>query len=237
MGKVRLAARVPDDQYHGLMSMSQRLLDRPHEVVLAVVKLDVGEIRTLIHDEGDEKHEGDEYIPVVKLLAIEPILHQPERARLAEIYVNAYRARTGDGQTLDEAGGVLEFTRSRDAQETGESGWPSPCAPSCGLDRDHPGGCEASSDEGQKEEPGDETAGQDGEEHDGGASSSDSTDEVTGDGTGQALPPVPDAAYAEDAVPLPAAIEPLPEFEGRALRSVPLPSFAGPAAAGDADNG
>ena len=124
MGKVRLAGRVPDDQYHGLMAMSQKLLDYPHEVVTAIVKLDVGEIRTIIRDEGDDRYEGDEYVPVVKVLAIEPILHEPEKQRLATMYREAYFARTGDGQTLDEAGGILEFPRSRDAQETGESGLP-----------------------------------------------------------------------------------------------------------------
>jgi hypothetical protein len=216
MGKVRLAGRVPDDQYNGLIAISQRLVEEPHEVILAVVKIDVAEIRNVIHDPSDERHEAEEQIPVIKLLAIEPLLHEPEKKRAAELFRAGYFARTGEGNTLEDSG-VLAFPRSRDAQETGESDWPTPPAPSSEVAKQEPGDEDPGQHSGEDSDPPSSSAG----------TAEDGSDELPGDGTGQALPPVPEAAYAEDAVPLDVSLDFAPP--GAHLRAVPAPAFSGPA--------
>lgn len=153
MGKIRISGRVPEDRLNGLSLISNKLIADPHGVTLAIVKLGVAEVRTVIHDPNDERHEdAEEQVPVVQLLAIEPITDDDEKRRALDVYKAAYYARTGDGETLPAS--VLQFPGVRGEEvPPGEPTYPAEHRP---LDTRRDGGDEPPPD---GEPPGDPAAG------------------------------------------------------------------------------
>jgi hypothetical protein len=121
MGKVRIRGAAPAETYNGLAAISERLVERDEDVIYAVVKIGVYETIRRVHRNEDE-HEGPELIPVVEILAIEPILDELGRPRVVQAYRDAYFARTGAQDTLPEA--VVEMPQGhRDAHRNGTQAW------------------------------------------------------------------------------------------------------------------
>lgn len=138
-GKVKLSTRVPHDQkLNGLAPAAARFVADPEEVVYAVVKLGVDEIRSKVHRNDADDDEGLVQVPILEVLASEPIWDPELLVRVKELYKQAYFQRTGDGEnTLP--GDVIEMPQGyRDARETGElgnaSGIPSPAFAGPGTD-------------------------------------------------------------------------------------------------------
>jgi len=120
-GKVKMSTRVPHDvKLNGMAPAAARFVANPEEVVYVVMKLGVDEIRSKVHrNEGDDD-EGLVQVPILEVLASEPIWDRELLVRVKELYRQAYFQRTGDGEnTLP--GDVIEMPQGyRDARETGE---------------------------------------------------------------------------------------------------------------------
>lgn len=120
--KVRIRGTVPDPTLNGLADITGWLVDHDREVAYAIVKIGTWAVERRVHRDGDDAHDGPEDIPVVEILAIEPVLDEPERGRVEELYRAAYYARTGAGKgvlpTMETIGSMPQGYR--DAQETGE---------------------------------------------------------------------------------------------------------------------
>ncbi|MBL7491338.1 hypothetical protein I6A60_01785 [Frankia sp. AgB1.9] len=86
---IRLAARLPKkSQENGLLAIVADFLRRPHDEVIAVVRL-----RTTKKTTDFESDDGA--VPTIGIFDIEPILDEASAARVAEASRDAKDRRTG----------------------------------------------------------------------------------------------------------------------------------------------